>query len=124
MIFWRLTESPHFNHSPDHAAHPNMMLDTTNAKVYLDKICDHPGDGWTRFVCISDNHSRKFDVPSGDVLLHAGDLSSWGEYKQLEKTVKWLETLDHPTKMYTICYFDPRRNSNFIASRQNHCRKP
>ena len=29
-------------------------------------------------------HSRKFRIPPGDVLLHAGDLSSWGEFDRLD----------------------------------------
>ncbi|KAI0689442.1 Metallo-dependent phosphatase [Cytidiella melzeri] len=59
----------------------------------------HPGSAWTRFVCISDTHSVIYKVPPGDVLLHAGDLSSWGECRQLDKTLKWLHGLRHPTKI-------------------------
>lgn len=66
---------------------------------YGDKVPRHPGQGWTRFVCISDTHSKKFVVPAGDVLIHAGDLCSWGSVKQLKVTVDWLLTLPHPAKM-------------------------
>ncbi|KAJ8507169.1 hypothetical protein ONZ45_g10421 [Pleurotus djamor] len=60
----------------------------------------HPGDGWTRFVCLSDTHSRVFtQIPTGDVLIHAGDLSSWGYTAHLEETIDWLKTLDHPIKL-------------------------
>lgn len=59
----------------------------------------HPGSGWTRFVCISDTHSRQYRVPSGDVLLHGGDLSSWGHPSELATTIEWLKSLDHPVKM-------------------------
>ncbi|KAG9318123.1 hypothetical protein JVU11DRAFT_190 [Chiua virens] len=59
----------------------------------------HPGPGWTRFVCISDTHSHQYRVPSGDVLLHAGDLSSWGHSSQLTTTIEWLKSLDHPVKI-------------------------
>jgi len=38
-------------------------------------------------------------VPIGDVLLHGGDLSSWGSYKQLRKTIDWLMTLPHERKI-------------------------
>ncbi|KDQ33724.1 hypothetical protein PLEOSDRAFT_1031162 [Pleurotus ostreatus PC15] len=59
----------------------------------------HPGDQWTRFVCVSDTHGRKFSaIPSGDVLLHAGDLSSWGYTKHLRPTLDWLKSLPHPIK--------------------------
>jgi hypothetical protein len=66
---------------------------------YGDDVPPHPGQGWTRFVCLSDTHSKTFAVPTGDVLLHAGDLSSWGTVKQLKVTVDWLLSLPHPVKM-------------------------
>ena len=62
----------------------------------------HPGPAWTRFVCISDTHSKTCSVPEGDALLHAGDLSSWGYVPQLETTVEWLAGLPHPIKMCVL----------------------
>ncbi|OBZ65698.1 Metallophosphoesterase domain-containing protein 1 [Grifola frondosa] len=59
----------------------------------------HPGEGWTRFVCISDTHSKIYPVPPGDVLLHSGDLSSHGTLKQLQVTTDWLKTLPHGIKI-------------------------
>ncbi|KAJ3843268.1 Metallo-dependent phosphatase, partial [Lentinula raphanica] len=74
-----------------------------NARVYLEY--DHPTDipvqeeGWTRFVCISDTHSHTHwddggRMPRGDVLLHAGDLSSYGTVQRLKKTIDWLGGLE------------------------------
>ncbi|KAI0273830.1 Metallo-dependent phosphatase-like protein [Gloeopeniophorella convolvens] len=77
-------------------------LSSSSAVVYDDygdKVPPHPGKGWTRFVCVSDTHSRTFPVPAGDVLIHSGDLCSWGTVKQLEVTVDWLVSLPHPTKI-------------------------
>lgn len=76
----------------------------------------HPGPGWTRFVCISDTHSRTPDMPHGDVLLHAGDLSSWGYVPQLEVTVKWLESLPHPVKIITAGNHDLCLDEEWINS--------
>ena len=59
----------------------------------------HPGPGWTRFVCISDNHSYTFPVPPGDVLLHSGDLSDRGTLQDLEITLNWLKELPHHAKL-------------------------
>ena len=77
------------------------VLESRLAKVFLDTDAErpprHPGLGWTRFVCISDTHSRRFPVPPGDVLIHAGDLSHYS--KNLTGTIEWLKTLDHPLKM-------------------------
>ncbi|KAF8526837.1 Metallo-dependent phosphatase [Hysterangium stoloniferum] len=74
----------------------------------IDDPPSHPGRGWTRFVCISDTHSRIFQVPPGDVLLHAGDLSSWGNVSTLRKTMNWIMTLPHATKI-------------LIAGNHDHC---
>jgi hypothetical protein len=76
------------------------VLESRLARVHLNckgRPPRHPGTGWTRFVCISDTHSRRFDVPSGDVLVHAGDLSYYST--NLSGTIEWLKTLDHPFKM-------------------------
>lgn len=80
---------------------PNFSTDSV--RVFIDYDIGapppHPGSSWTRFVCVSDTHSRTFTVPPGDVLLHAGDLSSWGYPHQLERTLAWLKTLGHPAKV-------------------------
>ncbi|KAG1747079.1 Metallo-dependent phosphatase-like protein, partial [Suillus paluster] len=59
----------------------------------------HPGPDWTRFVCISDTHSCTFSVPSGDVLLHSGDLSRLGREGEIRVTIDWLRSLDHGVKI-------------------------
>ena len=79
-----------------------IITNTSRAYTVQDHLPPHPGSSWTRFVCISDTHSRQFPVPPGDVLLHAGDLSSWGYLEQLETTLEWLKTLDHRVKMYIL----------------------
>jgi len=81
-----------------------MATTTATAVAYANYCADeppkHPGDEWTRFVCISDTHSQtRFVVPPGDVLIHAGDLSSWGMHMHLKKTVDWLMSLPHELKI-------------------------
>lgn len=47
-----------------------------------------------RIVCISDTHSRyHFNLPPGDILVHAGDFTLSGELKEVEKFIEWLKTL-------------------------------
>lgn len=86
-------------------------------RVYLDydqeSIPPHPGPNWTRFVCISDTHSRVFSIPAGDVLLHAGDLSSWGHPHQLHTTLLWLKSQKHPTKIIIAGNHDLCLDPNF-----------
>ncbi|KAJ3553355.1 hypothetical protein NM688_g3657 [Phlebia brevispora] len=77
---------------------------------------EHPGSEFTRFVCISDTHSRTCDIPPGDVLLHAGDLSSWGYVKNLEKTMEWLASLPHPVKIIIAGNHDLCLDKKWIES--------
>ncbi|KZT06465.1 Metallo-dependent phosphatase, partial [Laetiporus sulphureus 93-53] len=58
-----------------------------------------PSPHWTRFVCISDTHSRMVHVPPGDVLLHSGDLTMVGRYSDFQRTIEWLGDLPHPRKI-------------------------
>ncbi|KAM3070415.1 hypothetical protein ACMFMG_010242 [Clarireedia jacksonii] len=57
----------------------------------------------TRFVCISDTHNAtapsSFQLPLGDVLIHAGDLTNQGSYSELRKTIKWIEDADFEAKI-------------------------
>lgn len=47
-----------------------------------------------RFVCMSDTHSLihniKFDVPEGDVFIHAGDFTKCGKKEEVIEFNKWL----------------------------------
>lgn len=54
-----------------------------------------------RFVFISDTHGKHDEVivPPGDVLIHAGDVSSHGEREEVERFLRWYETQPHPTKI-------------------------
>ncbi|KAG2058471.1 Metallo-dependent phosphatase [Suillus hirtellus] len=76
---------------------------TPSARVYISydpaNPPSHPGANWTRFVCISDTHSHTFSVPSGDVLLHSGDLSRLGREDEIGATIEWLRSLDHGVKI-------------------------
>ncbi len=53
----------------------------------------HPKpSGYTRFVCISDTHSRTdtIQMPYGDVLLHTGDFTELGLPSEVKKFNDWL----------------------------------
>lgn len=78
-------------------------ITTATAVVHLDYDLANPppvpSPEWTRFVCISDTHTRTFHVPPGDVLLHSGDLTNTGLFSEFRTTVEWLRELPHATKM-------------------------
>lgn len=48
--------------------------------------------GHTRFVCVSDTHSRTdgIQMPYGDVLLHTGDFTELGLPSEVKKFNDWL----------------------------------
>lgn len=77
-----------------------------------------------KIVCISDTHGlhRRVRVPDGDVLVHAGDLTSRGELSTVEDFNAWLGTLPHPHKVviagnHDFCFEDPARRA---AERLTH----
>lgn len=54
----------------------------------------------TRFVCLSDTHLRHgFAVPDGDVLIHAGDGTHTGDWKEVAKWMSWLSLQPHSHKI-------------------------
>lgn len=58
----------------------------------------------TRIVCVSDTHGYSpaesgFSLPSGDVLIHAGDLSNTGTRSELERTFRWIEEANYEVKI-------------------------
>lgn len=75
-----------------------------------------------RIVCISDTHTLQCDdIPDGDLLIHAGDLSNDGSVAEIQASVDWLQSLPHPHKV-VVCgnhdsYFD-------IRSRRDEDRDP
>ncbi len=54
-----------------------------------------------RIVCVSDTHGfhRRTEVPSGDVLVHAGDLTKHGSLEDVEFFNDWLGSLPHKHKV-------------------------
>lgn len=56
-----------------------------------------------KIVCISDTHGKhnQLTIPDGDILIHAGDVSSIGTVEQVCAFNKWLGTLPHKHKI--IC---------------------
>jgi len=93
--------------------------------VQLDYVPENllppPSAGWTRFICISDTHSRSCTVPDGDVLLHSGDLTNTGSYLELKSTMDWLTSLPHKHKMFACFMHDA--TVAYSHSLQNYRRK-
>lgn len=53
-----------------------------------------------KVVCLSDTHNHIVtDVPFGDILIHAGDLTERGTAEELNNAIKWLQELPHKYKV-------------------------
>lgn len=81
-----------------------------------------------RFVCMSDTHSLirniKFDVPDGDVFIHAGDFSKCGQKDEVTEFNNWLEKLPHKYKIVIAgnheLSFDPTFTHTFKKNSGRH----
>ncbi|XP_055686883.1 metallophosphoesterase domain-containing protein 1 [Lutzomyia longipalpis] len=72
------------------------------------KIAVKPPSGPTpankvRVVCMSDTHGLtpyiKFDIPDGDIFVHAGDFTRCGNYDEVVEFNTWLGKLPHRHKL-------------------------
>lgn len=51
-------------------------------------------------VCLSDTHNTQpSDVPDGDILIHAGDITQAGTLKEIQTSLDWLNSLPHSKKV-------------------------
>lgn len=50
-------------------------------------------------ICISDTHGTRPPIPPGDLLLHAGDLSKWGTFTEIQAQLTWLSEQPHKYKL-------------------------
>lgn len=71
-------------------------------------------------VCISDTHNTKPDLPPGDLLVHAGDLTVSGTPVELHDALSWLASQPHRYKVviagnHDTC-LDPEHRSPQKAS--------
>ena len=77
-------------------------------------------DAAIRVVCISDTHTqRPRNVPDGDLLIHAGDLTNAGSTAELQAQIEWLNSLSHTHKVVIAgnhdTYLDPRSRASLGA---------
>ncbi|KAL8769047.1 MAG: hypothetical protein Q9209_004833 [Squamulea sp. 1 TL-2023] len=66
-----------------------------------------------RIVCISDTHDLQPELPHGDILLHAGDLTSRGTFEQLQTQLDWLNQQPHRYKVVIAGNHDLLLDDNF-----------
>ncbi|KAF1988749.1 Metallo-dependent phosphatase, partial [Aulographum hederae CBS 113979] len=67
-------------------------------------------------VCISDTHTTQPALPPGDILLHAGDLSQYGLFDEIQAQLIWLNAQPHRHKLVVAGNHDLLLDSAFVAS--------
>jgi predicted phosphodiesterase len=51
-------------------------------------------------VCTSDTHNNlPLDIPTGEILIHAGDMTQNGTLEEIQSSLDWLNSLPHPHKI-------------------------
>ncbi len=66
-----------------------------------------------RMVCISDTHNSKPTIPSGDLLVHAGDLTQHGSFTELQDQLDWLSSQPHRFKVVIAGNHDTLLDAEF-----------
>lgn len=76
-------------------------------------------EGGITIVCISDTHSKhsQIKLPMGDVLIHAGDYSDTGGFKQTESFVNWFDSQPHPSKIFIAGNHDTTIDTAYYVNR-------
>ncbi|KAF2665561.1 Metallo-dependent phosphatase [Microthyrium microscopicum] len=75
-----------------------------------------------RVICISDTHTKLCSIPSGDLLIHAGDLANKGTVSEIQAQIDWLASLPHAHKIVIAgnhdTYLDPRSRTTLSPEEQ------
>ncbi|CAH2326126.1 metallophosphoesterase MPPED2 [Pelobates cultripes] len=84
--------------------------------------------GHTRFVCVSDTHSRTdgIQMPYGDILLHTGDFTELGLPSEVKKFNDWLGSLPYEYKIVIAGNHELTFDKEFMADlvKQDYYRFP
>ena len=76
-------------------------------------------------VCISDTHNRtdSLIIPPGDVLVHAGDFTFDGSYKQVRHFTRFFDAQPHPIKILIAGNHDSSFDTENYTEIQAHYKK-
>ena len=70
-----------------------------------------------KVVCISDTHCLNPEVPAGDLLLHAGDMTNKGTFDEIQALLNWINTLPHKHKVVIAGNHDDLLDTAFVEAR-------
>ncbi|XP_055383659.1 UPF0046 protein C25E10.12 [Condylostylus longicornis] len=76
-----------------------------------------------RIVCMSDTHSLtpyiKFDIPDGDIFIHAGDFTKCGRLQEVTEFNEWIGRLPHKHKLVIAGNHELSFDNSFTHPFQN-----
>ncbi|WEW56152.1 hypothetical protein PRK78_001587 [Emydomyces testavorans] len=67
-----------------------------------------------RIVCISGTHNSQPDLPPGDILIHAGDLTENRSLDEVQAQLDWLSSQPHLHKVVIAGNHDVLLDENFL----------
>lgn len=67
-----------------------------------------------RVVCVADTHNHQPELPPGDLLIHAGDLSENGSFDEIQAQLTWLSSQPHQYKIVVSGNHDALLNGDFL----------
>lgn len=65
-------------------------------------------------VCISDTHNQRPEIPPGDILIHAGDLTENGSFDEMQAELRWLSSQPHKYKIFVAGNHDVLLDQDFL----------
>ncbi|KAL8992693.1 MAG: hypothetical protein Q9169_006907 [Polycauliona sp. 2 TL-2023] len=102
--------------SPRKVKLPRHRLRSLSTKLNsLHHLPPHPSQSSRPIivVCISDTHGTQPPLPAGDLLLHAGDLTQWGTFTEIQAQLTWLFAQPHTHKVIIAGNHDLLLDSDF-----------
>lgn len=73
-----------------------------------------PSSSPVRVICLSDTHNTQPNLPHGDVLIHAGDLTEYGSFDELQSQLRWLSSQPHDHKIVVAGNHDVLLDQKFL----------
>jgi predicted phosphodiesterase len=73
-----------------------------------------------KIVCLSDTHNAQPRVPTGTVLIHAGDLTINGTLAELQAQLDWINSLPHEHKVVVAGNHDLLLDPGYYAQYPKH----
>lgn len=76
-----------------------------------------PSRAQVTVVCVSDTHNCQPELPEGDILIHAGDLTQAGTLKEIQDTIDWLDSQPHRYKVVIAGNHDVTLDENHAGAK-------